>query len=58
VNLGGGQVIRPSVASADIGSAISQLPAPLLAVLIALLACGLLGGGTVIANRVRARGSH
>jgi hypothetical protein len=51
-------VIRPSVASADIGSAISQLPAPLLAVLIALLACGLLGGGTVIANRVRARGSH
>jgi hypothetical protein len=58
VDLGSGEVIRPAVSRADIGSAVSQLPAPLLAVLIALVACALLGGGSVITNRVRARGSH
>jgi hypothetical protein len=58
VDLGGGEVIRPTVARADIGSAVSRLPAPLLAVLIALVACALLGGGSAIHDRVRARGSH
>jgi hypothetical protein len=56
VSLGNGQVIHPGVVHADIASAFSTLPAPLLAVL-ALMLAGLLGFGGVVLRK-RARGSR
>lgn len=49
----GNQVIRPGVVHADIASAFSTLPNPLLAILIFLFACALTLVGGVIRNRVR-----
>ncbi len=50
----GGQVIHPGVVHADVASAFSSLPTPLLATLAFLLACLLLIVGGAIRNRVRA----
>jgi hypothetical protein len=50
----GGQVIRPGVVHANIASAFSSLPAPLLALLAFLLACLIAWGGGALRNRVRA----
>jgi len=50
----GGHVIHPGVVHADIASAFSSLPGPLLAVLAFLLACALALGGRAIERRVRA----
>jgi hypothetical protein len=50
----GGQTIHPGVVHADIASAFSSLPTPLLAVLAFLLACLLLVAGNALRNRVRA----
>jgi hypothetical protein len=49
----GNQVIRPGVVHADIASAFSSLPNPLLAILIFLFACALTLVGGVIRNHVR-----
>jgi hypothetical protein len=49
----GNQVIRPGVVHADIASAFSTLPNPLLAILIFLFACALTLVGGVIRNLVR-----
>ena len=51
----GDQVIRPGVVHADIASAFSSLPTPLLAILIFLVASALALTGGVIRNRVRNR---
>jgi hypothetical protein len=52
----GNQVIRPGVVHADIASAFSSLPSPLLAVLLFLFACAVaLAGGVLQKRRVRAR---
>jgi hypothetical protein len=48
----GNQVIRPGVVHADIASALSSLPDPLLAILIFLFACALALVGGVIRDRV------
>jgi hypothetical protein len=53
----GTQVIRPGVVHANVASALSSLPSPLLAILAFLLACGLLLLGSSIRNRVRANRS-
>jgi len=53
----GGQVIHPGVVHANIASALSSLPAPLLATVVFLLACLILVAGGVLRNRVRARRS-
>jgi hypothetical protein len=50
----GAQVIRPGVVHADVASAISSLPSPLLAILAFLLACALVRAASSIRNRVRA----
>jgi hypothetical protein len=49
----GGQVIRPGVIHANISSALSSLPTPLLAILALMLAYALLQAGSAIRNRVR-----
>jgi hypothetical protein len=49
----GNQLIRPGVVHADIASALSSLPNPLLAILAFLLACTLALAGGEIRNRVR-----
>jgi len=49
----GGQVIRPGVVHADLASAFSTLPTPLLAVLLFLVACAVALAGGVLRNRVR-----
>jgi hypothetical protein len=49
----GGQVIRPGVVHADIASAFSTLPTPLLAVLLFLIACAVALAGGALRNRVR-----
>jgi len=54
----GGQLIRPGVVHANIASALSSLPTPLIATLALLLACLLAIGGGALRNRVRARRSH
>jgi hypothetical protein len=54
----GDQLVHPGVVHADIASAFSSLPDPLLAVLILLLACTAALGGRAILNGVRARRSH
>jgi hypothetical protein len=51
----GNQVISPGVVHADIASAFSSLPNPLLAVLIFLFGCALALTGGVIRDRVRKR---
>ena len=51
----GGAAVHPGVVHADIASALSSLPTPLLATLAFLLACLLLLAGASIRNRVRAR---
>jgi hypothetical protein len=51
----GDQVIRPGVVHADIASAFSSLPSPLLAVLLFLFACAVALAGGVLRNRVRDR---
>jgi hypothetical protein len=53
----GKQVIQPGVVHANIASALSSLPTPLLATLAFLLACLLLVVGGALRNRVRARRS-
>jgi hypothetical protein len=50
----GNQTIRPGVIHADIASALSSLPTPLLATLAFMLACVLLLAGRAIRNRVHA----
>jgi hypothetical protein len=49
----GDQVIRPGVVHADLASAFSTLPTPLLAVLLFLVACAVALAGRVLRNRVR-----
>jgi hypothetical protein len=49
-----GAVIKPGVVHANIASALSSLPTPLLATLAFLLACLLLVVGGALRNRVRA----
>jgi hypothetical protein len=51
----GDQVIRPGVVHADIASAFSSLPTPLLAILLFLFACAVALAGGVLQNRVRGR---
>jgi hypothetical protein len=53
----GGQVVSPGVVHADVASALSTLPDPLLAVLAFLVACALLLAGAGLRNRVRANRS-
>jgi hypothetical protein len=53
----GSEAIHPGVVHADIASAVSALPTPLLALLAFLLACALLIFGATIRNHVRARRS-
>ncbi len=54
----GNQTIRPGVVHADIASAFSSLPNPLLAVLIFLFGCALTLVGGVIRDRVHNRRSN
>jgi hypothetical protein len=49
----GNQLVRPGVVHADIASALSSLPNPLLAILAFLLACALTLAGGELRNRVR-----
>jgi hypothetical protein len=51
----GGRVVRPGVVQASVSSALSTLPAPLLATLALLVAAALLWGASSIRDRVRAR---
>ncbi len=51
----GNEVIHPGVVHADISSAFSSLPDPLLAVLAFLLACAVALSGRAIRDGVRAR---
>ena len=53
----GGELVRPGVVHADIASALSSLPNPLLAILAFLLACALLLAGRALRDRVRTRRS-
>jgi hypothetical protein len=48
----GGHIVHPGVVHADIASAFSTLPGPLLAVLAFLLACLLFAGGTFLRRRL------
>ncbi len=50
----GGQVIHPGVVHVDVASALSSLPAPVLATLALLLVCLLLIVGDALRKRVRA----
>lgn len=51
----GSDLVRPGVVHADVASALSSLPDPLLAVLAFLLACALALGGCAIGRSVVAR---
>jgi hypothetical protein len=51
----GGRVVRPGVVQASVSSALSTLPAPLLATLALLVAAALLWRGRSILDRVRSR---
>lgn len=53
----GGEVVHPGVVHANIASAFSSLPDPLLAVLAFLLVCALALGGRAIGRSVRAHRS-
>ncbi len=57
VSLGNGEVIHPGVVHANIGSALSTLPTPLLLALGFLLACLLVIGGESLRRRIRERRS-
>jgi hypothetical protein len=52
-----GALVHPGVVHANIASAFSSLPTPLLATVIFLLACLLLVGGGALRNHIRARRS-
>lgn len=52
----GGQIVHPGVVHADIASALSSLPSPLLALIAFLLACLLLIAGNALRSRFRGRG--
>jgi hypothetical protein len=54
----GDQVVRPGVVHANISSALSSLPDPLLAMLAFLLACALALGGRAIQKGIRARSAN
>jgi hypothetical protein len=54
----GGQTIHPGVVHADIASALSSLPTPLLATVAFLALCLLLAVGTGVRNRIRAHRSQ
>jgi hypothetical protein len=54
----GAQLVRPGVVQANVASALSTLPTPLLALLAFLLAWALALAGRSIAKRVRAYRSH
>ena len=54
----GDQVLRPGVVHANIASAISALPSPLIAVLLLLLVCGCTVGAREIRERVLRARSH
>lgn len=49
----GAQTIRPGVVHADIASALSSLPTPLLATVVFLIVCLLAAAGAGIRNRIR-----
>jgi hypothetical protein len=51
----GSSVVHPGVVHANIASAFSSLPTPLLATVVFLLACLLLVVGGALRNRLRAR---
>ena len=51
----GDQVLRPGVVHADIASAFSSLPTPLLAIILFLCACAVALAGGALRNRVRDR---
>jgi len=51
----GGDIVQPGVVHADVGSALSTLPTPLLAMLAFLLAWVLAIAANSIRNRVRSR---
>jgi len=53
----GGQIVSPGVVNANVASALSTLPHPLLALLAFLLACALALAGGAIRNRVRSHRS-
>jgi hypothetical protein len=53
VSLGNGDVVHPGVVHADVASAFSTLPGPLLAVLVIMLASLLGFGGAVLRKRAR-----
>jgi hypothetical protein len=50
----GDETVRPGVVHADIASALSSLPTPLIAILAFMLVCALLLAGRALRNRVRA----
>ncbi len=51
----GAQTIHPGVVHADIASALSALPTPLLATVVFLLVCLLVAASAGIRNRIRSR---
>jgi hypothetical protein len=53
----GGQLVHPGVVHANIASALSSLPDPLLAILAFMLACAFALGGRAIRNGIRAHRS-
>lgn len=54
----GGRLVSPGVVHADVSSALSSLPDPLLAMLAFLLACAAALGGRAILNGIRAHRSN
>jgi hypothetical protein len=50
----GGQLVKPGVVHANVASALSSLPDPLLAILAFLLACAFALGGRALRNGIRA----
>jgi hypothetical protein len=54
----GSQIIRPGVVHANIASAISALPTPLIVVLSLMLVCGCAVGGRELRNRVLSARDH
>jgi cobalamin biosynthesis Mg chelatase CobN len=53
-----GRVVHPTLGHVNVSSAVSTIPAPLLALLGMLAASALLAFGWLAFNRVRARGLH
>jgi hypothetical protein len=53
----GNKAVSPGVIHANIASALSSLPTPLLATLAFMLACALVLAGRAIRNRVHAHRS-